>query len=134
MRKLIIFKADKGEIQKYRQLTETKIGESFYRVANIGVPSLVTTIAEHYDCTNNPLPETGYRLTETVPEDRESFRDSGWEVVRVEEYEPKQPVEFDVVCVCYCTFESLSPEDAWTKKSRRIGPTLEDIATRTTTV
>jgi hypothetical protein len=29
MRKLILFKADKGEIEKYRQETETQIGKSF---------------------------------------------------------------------------------------------------------
>ena len=85
MRKLILFKADRGEIEKYRQHTETRVGQSFYRVANAGsVPSLITTIAEHYDSSGKPAPEIGYRLTETVPEDRDSFRDNGWEVVRKE--------------------------------------------------
>ena len=36
MRKYIIFRAEKGELEKYRSLTETKVGESFYRVAIAG--------------------------------------------------------------------------------------------------
>ncbi len=132
MRRLILFKADKGEIKKYRQQTETKIGESFYRVANAGsVPSLTTTIAEHYDASGKPIPEIGYRLTETDPEDRNSFRDNGWEVVRVEDYTPEIPppygAEFDSICLCYCAYKPLAPEDAWTKKAHRIAPSLDSF-------
>jgi hypothetical protein len=42
------------------------------------VPSLINTIAEYYDSSGKPSPQPGYRLTETVSEDRDSFRDSGW--------------------------------------------------------
>jgi hypothetical protein len=129
MRRLIWFRADRGEIQKYREITQTQSGESFYRVANAGsVPSLMKTIAEHYDCSNKPIPAPGYRLTETVPEDRDSFRDSGWEVVRVEEYTPEIPdpygADFDTICICYCAYKPLAPEDAWTKKAHRLVPSL----------
>ena len=66
MRKYIIFRAEKGELEKYRWLTETKVGESFYRVANAGVKSLIWTIAEHYDSSGKPSPAPGYGLTESV--------------------------------------------------------------------
>lgn len=129
MRKLILFKADKGEVIKYRKETETEIGESFYRVANAGsVPSLIDTIAEHHDSSGKPAPVVGYRLTETVPDNREFFRDSGWEVIRVEEYTPELPppygAGFDTICICYCAYKPLAPEDAWTKKAHRLAPSL----------
>lgn len=126
MRRLILFKADKGEISKYRQYTETEIGQSFYRVANAGtVPSLITTIAEHYDCSGKPAPRIGYRLTESVPEDRDSFRDNGWEVVRVVEYAPEIPdTEFDSICLCYCAYKPLAPQELWIKKARRLAPSI----------
>ncbi|MBF2029226.1 MAG: hypothetical protein IGS48_21110 [Oscillatoriales cyanobacterium C42_A2020_001] len=132
MRKLILFKADKGEIQKYRSETATTVGESFYRVANAGsVPSLIDTIAEHYCSSNKPVPEPGYRLTETVPDDQESFRDSGWEVVRVDEYTPDIPypqgAEFGSIYICYCAYKPLAPEDTWTKKAHRIAPSLDSF-------
>lgn len=128
MRKLILFRAAKGEIEKYRRQTETRIGESFYRVANArSVPSLIKTIAEHYDCSDKPAPSPGYRLTETIPEDRESFRDSGWEVIRVEEYTSPDDAEFDSICVCYCAYKPLEAEDQWTKKARRIAPSLDSF-------
>jgi hypothetical protein len=124
MRKLILFKADQGELKKYRQETETSIGSSFYRVANTGsVKALSDTIAEHHDSSNQALPSPGDRLTETVPDDRDSFRDNGWEVVRVEEYTPDIPppygAGFDTICICYCVYKPLPIEDQWTKKSRR---------------
>ncbi len=129
MRRLILFKADRGEINKYRGATETKIGQSFYCVANAGsVPSLINTIAEHHDSSGKPAPREGYRLTETVPDDRESFRDSGWEVIRVVVYTPEihqnYGAEFDSICICYCAYKPLAPEDAWTKKARRLAPSL----------
>jgi len=129
MRRLILFKAEKGELEVYRQATHTQIGQSFYRVANAGsVPSLGTTIAEHYDCSGKPAPQVGYRLTETVPDDREYFRDSGWEVVRVHEYTPEIPAphsaDFHSICICYCVYRPLSPEAVWTKKAHRLAPSL----------
>jgi hypothetical protein len=129
MRKLILFKADKGEIEKYRQKTETQIGKSFYRIANVdSVPSLTNTIAEHYDSSGKPAPAIGHRLTETIPEDRDSFRDSGWEVVRVEEYTPEIPppygAGFDTICICYCAYKPLAPENVWMKKAHRFAPSL----------
>jgi hypothetical protein len=132
MRKLILFKAEKGEIEAYRKETETKIGESFYRVANAGsVPSLINTIAEHRDSSGKPIPQPGYRLTETVPEDRNSFRDSGWEVVRVQEYTPEIPApygaEFESICIYYCVYKPLATEDVWIKKAHRLAPSLDSF-------
>ncbi len=129
MNRMILFKADKGEIKKYREATKTAIGESFYRIANFGsVPNLINTIAEYHYSSTKPAPQPGYRLTETVPEDRDSFRDSGWEVVEVEEYTPEIPTpygaEFDSICICYCVYKPLSPEDYWTKKAHRLAPSL----------
>jgi hypothetical protein len=132
MRKLILFKADKGEIAKYRQETDTKIGESFYRVANAGsVPCLIDTIAEYYCSSNKPAPEPGYRLTETLPEDREYFRDSGWEVVRVDEFTPDLPSTcgggFDAIYICYCAYKPLTLEENWTKKAHRLPTSLDSF-------
>lgn len=128
MRKLILFKADKGEIRRYRQMTETRIGESFYRVANAGaVPSLIDTIAEHHDSSNKPLPDVGCRLTETVPEDRNCFRDSGWEVVNVERYTPDTSSSFDVICLCYCVYKPLNPEDTWVKQAHRLPVSIDSF-------
>jgi hypothetical protein len=124
MRKLILFKADQGQLKKYRQQTETPIGSSFYRVANAGsVKALSDTIAEHHDSSTQSLPQLGDRLTETVPDDRDSFRDNGWEVVRVEEYTPDIPppygAGFDTICICYCAYKPLPIEEQWTKKAKR---------------
>lgn len=122
MRKYIIFRADKGELEKYRSLTATKVGESFYRVANAGsVKSLIWTIAEHYDSSGKPSPVPGERLTESVivssdldpifPSASTHFRDSGWEVVKVHEYTPEIPApygaEFDSICICYCAYKPI---------------------------
>lgn len=129
MRKLILFNAERGEIQKYRESTQTKIGESFYRVANAGsVSSLTKRIAEYYDCSGRPVPPIGYRLTETVPEDRDSFRDNGWEVIRVCEYPATDPEsEFDSICICYCAYKPLNPEDEWTKKAHRLPVSIDSF-------
>jgi hypothetical protein len=129
MRKLFVFKADWSEVNKYRGESGTNHGESFYSIANAGsVPFLTNTIAEYYDCSGKPIPTPGYRLTETVPEDRDSFRDSGWEVVEVEEYTPEIPApygaKFNSICICYCVYKPLSPEDEWTKKAHRLSPSL----------
>ncbi|MCU0542521.1 MAG: hypothetical protein MUE44_10055 [Oscillatoriaceae cyanobacterium Prado104] len=132
MRKLILFKADKGEIAKYRQETDTKIGESFYRVANAGsVPSLIDTIAEYYCSSNKPAPGPGYRLTETMPENREYFRDSGWEVVRVDEFISDIPSTcgggFDSIYICYCAYKPLTLDENWTKKAHRLPTSLDSF-------
>ncbi|MEG4918072.1 hypothetical protein [Microcoleus sp. B7-D4] len=141
MRKYIIFRADKGELEKYRSLTETKVGESFYRVANAGsVKSLIWTIAEHYDSSGKPSPAPGYRLTESVivesaiapmfPTASTHFRDSGWEVVKVHEYTPEIPApygaEFDSICICYCAYKPI--ENAPLKQYERSPVTLDSFA------
>lgn len=140
MRKYIIFRAQKGELEKYRSLTETKVGESFYRVANVGsVKSLISTLAEYYDSSDKPSPAAGYRLTESVivpsaiaptfPTASTHFRDSGWEVVKVHEYTPEIPApygaEFDSICICYCAYKPI--ENAPLKQYQRSPVTLDSF-------
>lgn len=132
MAKLVIFRADKGEKERYQQLTATGLSDSFFRVANAGsVPSLTKTIAEHRDASGKPSPTPGDRLTETIPNSGDNFRDSGWEVTRVEEYTPNASTpnspEFESVCICYCAYLPLSADEAWTKQARRIGSTVASV-------
>jgi hypothetical protein len=150
MHRLITFKADAGEILKYRQTVGADRGSCFYRIANVGsVPSLIKTIAEHY-CSSGkpapelgdrltetycssgkPAPELGDRLTETIPENRDSFRDSGWEVIRVERYSseinPPHGNEFDEIYICYCAYKPLSSQDQWTKQSHRLPVSVDSF-------
>lgn len=140
MRRYILFKADKGELQKYREQTNTQMGEGFYRVSNPGsVHSLTWTLAEHYDSSGKPAPEPGYRLTESVfvpeaadatfPNAATHYRDNGWEVVRVHEYTPDIPppygAEFDAICICYCAYKPI--ENAPLKQSHRMPVSLESF-------
>ncbi len=81
--------------------------------------SLTKTLAEQYDCSDQPLPEPGYRLPEFVRVEqfvdpsflaaKTHYRQSDWEVVHVETYTPEIPVGmgFDVIVVCHCQY---SPE------------------------
>lgn len=119
MPKIILFKADRGESKKYREISQTQLGESFYSVANAdSVPVLTKTIAEHYDASEKSIPEPGYQLTETVPENPDLFRDNGWEVVRVESYFANSPngQKLKEIAICYCAYKPLPLEASWTKK------------------
>jgi hypothetical protein len=132
MRRLITFKAEAGEIRKYQQVVGADRGSCFYRIANVGsVPSLIKTIAEHHCSSGKPSPELGDRLTETIPENRDSFRDSGWEVIRVERYTseiaPPHGNEFDEICICYCAYKPLSNGDQWTKQSHRLPVSIDSF-------
>jgi hypothetical protein len=95
------------------------------------VPSLIDTIAEYYCSSNKPAPQLGYRLTETLPEDREYFRDSGWEVVRVDEFTAGIPSidggGFDSIYICYCAYKPLTLEESWTKKAHRLPTSLDSF-------
>jgi hypothetical protein len=129
--KLIIFRAERGEITKYHQATETKTGAGFYRIANPGsVPSLIDTVAEYRWNGSKPMPDVGYRLTETVPDDRDSFTDSGWEVTRTEDYTSDLGSEFELIRICYCAYRPLPMDKRWTKKAQRYAPSLASFGGR----
>ncbi|HLP87704.1 MAG TPA: hypothetical protein VK184_03730 [Nostocaceae cyanobacterium] len=111
MRKWIVFRAEKGQPGwRERKYAHTE--------------SLTKTIAEHYDCSDKPLPEPGYRPPEFLqveesidanhPAAKTHYRLSDWEVTRVETYTPDIPegMGFDLIVICYCKF---SPIDAETK-------------------
>lgn len=102
MRKYIIFKAQ-GEDPQWR---ERKLQPS---------GSLTWTIAEHWDSSNTPLPEPGYRPPEFLKLDdsdplggKTHYRQSNWEVVRVEVYTPEIPTsELDEIAICYCEYSPI---------------------------
>jgi hypothetical protein len=101
MRKWIVFRAEKRQP-----------GWEKRKYAHTG--SLTKTIAEHYDCSDKPLPEPGYRPLEFIrveqladssaPDAKTHYRQSDWEVSRVETYTPDIPVGmgFDMIVICYC--------------------------------
>ena len=83
--------------------------------------ALTSILAEHYDYSNKPLPQTGDRLrnfaqfTETTelksPAVSTHVRWGNWEVSHVEEYTPKIPnAEYDCLAVCYCRYSPIEPE------------------------
>ncbi|MBD2580119.1 hypothetical protein [Oscillatoria sp. FACHB-1406] len=102
MRKYIIFQAQ-GEDPQWR---ERKLQPS---------GSLTWTIAEHWDSSDEPLPEPGYRPPEFLKLDdsdslggKTHYRQSDWEVVRVEVYTPEIPTsELDAIAICYCEYAPI---------------------------
>ncbi len=106
MRKYIIFRAEKRQPGwKERKYAHTN--------------SLTKTLFEHYDSSDKELPEPGYRPPEFIrvdrlvdpnyPEATTHYRQSDWEVTRVETYTPDVPVgEFDMVAICYCKYSPIN--------------------------
>jgi hypothetical protein len=82
-------------------------------------------LAEHWDSSNSPTPEPGYRPTEYLsiasertPETYGSithYKVGDWEVEKVEEYLPDLPTgtNFGMVVICYCKY---APIDAPLKR------------------
>jgi hypothetical protein len=107
MRKWIVFRADKRQPGwEKRKFQHTQ--------------SLTKILAEHFDSSDGPIPEVGYRPSEFVRVETEHdpdrhgysthYRTGDWEVARVETYTPDIPIgEFDMVVICYCQY---SPIDA----------------------
>jgi hypothetical protein len=107
MRKWIIFRAEKRQP-----------GWKERKYAHSG--SLTKTLFEHYDCSDQPLPEAGYRPPEFIrvdqfaeanfPASSTHYRPSDWEVTRVETYSPDLPVgmEFDLMVICYCKHSPIN--------------------------
>jgi hypothetical protein len=106
-RKYIIFRADWSE----EQGAENRI------LAHTG--AITDILAEHFDSSNSPLPEPGYRLREyhrieqfvdpRFPGASTHSRVGDWEVVRVETYTPDLPTtEFETIAICYCQYSPVS--------------------------
>jgi len=107
MRKYIIFQAQKKDKTDWRnrKLQHTQ--------------ALTWILAEHWDSSDKPIPEPGYRPTEFVRVDSlhdpqqhgysTHYRKGDWEVVHVETYTPDVPMgEFDMVVICYCKYSPLN--------------------------
>lgn len=106
MRKYIIFRAEKRESGwKERKLQHTQ--------------GLTRILAEHFDSSDSPIPEAGYRPTEFIRVDAlhdpsehgysTHYRQGEWEVVRVETYTPDMPMgEFDMIVICHCKYSPVN--------------------------
>ncbi|NEP04189.1 MAG: hypothetical protein F6K25_06490 [Okeania sp. SIO2G4] len=106
MNKYIIFRAEKDQPGwESRKLEHTQ--------------QLTRILTEHFDSSNKPIPEPGYRPTEFIrvdalhnPEEHgysTHYRQGDWEVSRVETYTPDLPIgEFDVVAICYCKYNPIN--------------------------
>ena len=106
MRRWIMFRADKRQP-----------GWQDRKYAHTG--SLTKTLGEHYDCSNTPLPEVGYRPPEFIkveqfvdaeyPEAKTHHRLSDWEVTSVETYTPDiSGMGFDMILICYCKYVPIN--------------------------
>ena len=107
MSKYIIFKAESAPSDKWEEML----------LAHTGAFTFI--LAEHYDSSNSPLPEPGYRLREyhrieqfvdpRFPGASTHSRVGDWEVVRVETYTPDLPTtEFETIAICYCQYSPVS--------------------------
>ncbi|GAA6622423.1 hypothetical protein [Scytonema sp. NUACC26] len=106
MRRWIVFRAQKRQP-----------GWQERKYAHTG--SLTKNLAEHYDCSDEPLPEPGDRLPEFIrvqqfvdehyPEAKTHYRPSDWEVTKVETYTPDIPMgEFDAIGICHCKYSPIN--------------------------
>jgi hypothetical protein len=107
MRKYIIFQAEKKDKTDWRnrKLQHTQ--------------ALTWILAEHWDSSDKPIPEPGYRPTEFIrvdalhnPEEHgysTHYRTGDWEVTRVETYTPDMPMgEYDMVVICHCKYNPIN--------------------------
>ena len=106
MGKYIVFKAERHSPQsKERKLQHTQ--------------SLTDILAEHYDCSNKPIPEPGYRPLEFIRVDKlydplqhgysTHYHLSDWEVTRVESYTPDlSHNHYNTVVICYCQYNPIN--------------------------
>jgi hypothetical protein len=107
MRKYVIFRADWRE----EHLAENRI------LAHTG--AMTDILAEHFDSSERPVPQPGYRLREyhsiepfvdpKFPDASTHSRVGDWEVVRVEEYTPELPnADFGAIIICYCRYSPVT--------------------------
>jgi hypothetical protein len=108
MRKYIIFQADKRQPGwKDRKLQHTQ--------------ALTWILQENWDSSDKPIPEVGDRPIEFVRVEQlhdsnqhgysTHYRQSDWEVVRVETYEHemgKPYAEYDTIVICYCQYVPIN--------------------------
>jgi hypothetical protein len=107
MGKYIIFKAESMSADGWeeRRLAYTE--------------AFTSILAEHYDSSNSPLPEPGYRLREyhrvskfadkQFPDASTHSRIGDWEVARVEEYSSDiHNHDFEAVVICYCQYSPVT--------------------------
>lgn len=107
MRKWIIFRADKRQP-----------GGLDRKYAHTG--SLTKNLFEHFDSSDKPLPEPGYRPPEFIRDEeaidpqfplaKTHYKKSDWEVVRVETYTPDIPfgTDFDIIVICTCQHNPIN--------------------------
>ncbi len=106
MSKYIIFKTE----------SMSDVGWEERLLAHTG--AFTNILAEHYDSSDSPLPEPGYRLREyhridpfinpQFPGASTHSRVGDWEVTRVEEYAPEIPVrDFEKMVICYCRYSPV---------------------------
>ncbi|HBL13840.1 MAG TPA: hypothetical protein DD379_21075 [Cyanobacteria bacterium UBA11162] len=108
MRKWIVFKA-----------TEDEYGWEDRKFAHSN--SLTSILTEHFDSSDDNLPEIGYRPPEFVridqsvdpqfPSAKTHYRQGDWEVTRIETYEHEvgRPyAEYDKVVICYCKYNPIN--------------------------
>ncbi len=105
MRKWILFRADKRQPNwKERKFQHTG--------------SLTNILCEHFDSSNKPLPEPGYRPPEFIqvkesvdpqfPLAKTHYKKSDWEVVQVEIYTPEIPIsDFGMIVICTCQYNPI---------------------------
>lgn len=107
MRKWIVFRADKHQPGwENRKYAHTE--------------SLTKTLFEHYDCSDETIPEPGYRPPEFIrvnqftdpdyPGAKTHHRQSDWEVVKVDTYTPDIPLGtgFDMIVICTCKYNPIN--------------------------
>ncbi|MGK7926250.1 MAG: hypothetical protein AB4290_13575 [Spirulina sp.] len=107
MGKYIIFKTDPASARGWEERSLSHTG------------ALTDIIAEHYDSSDAPLPEPGYRLreyhciekfaSEQFPDASTHSRIGDWEVVRTESYIPEIPGgNFEAIAICYCQYSPVT--------------------------
>jgi hypothetical protein len=81
--------------------------------------ALTWIISEHWDSSDKPILQPGYRPKEFVrvnplhdPKQHAHsthYRQSDWEVSRVETYTPDLPMgKYDLIVICYCRYNPIS--------------------------
>ena len=106
MAKYIIFKAESASETGWEERKLSQTG------------ALTKILAEHYDFSNAPLPQVGYRLREyhqiesfaqpEFPGASTHSRLGDWEVIKIEEYKPEQPEsELESIVICYCKYSPV---------------------------
>jgi hypothetical protein len=98
--------------------------------------ALTSILAEHYDYSDKPLPQTGDRLRNFAqfkdnagsqfPGASTHVRWGDWEVSHVEEYVPKIPhLQYDCLAVCYCRYSPIESE--WKELPKIQVPKLQEL-------